>query len=214
MEEVHGPMLIIQPGSYQLIFVNVHVNKSGELCNGNNCIVVGQYQSQWRNNVLYPFLLSSQDGGHTWSAPVTVIDNLPPDYVKVGVFYGAQCNTNICTAVGEYTSSSFNGQSVPLLANSLDGGKSWIYPSLASINYPTSFLNGKLSATSCNVSDCIAEGSYTDVILKKTYPLLLSSHDSGKTWAYPPSIFSGLPGNYFNNGKFTNGGSSYTWKKK
>jgi len=186
-------------------------------CNADNCTAVGQYTSNKAGNLSFPLLLTTHDGGNTWSYPLTIVKNLPPDFKSVGSFNGAICNRNICIAVGSYQSKVFNNQLMPLLANSLDGGKTWSYPPSVIANLstlPNSILNGTFNSASCNRTDCIAEGQYESTLPGVPYfPLLATSHDSGATWTYSTTVLSNLPSDYFNHGVFSGGNSSYTLKK-
>lgn len=95
-------------------------------------------------------------------------------------------------------------KSIPLVASSLDGGKTWIYPNSISANLPSNTANGRLFATSCKRADCIAEGRYETKNPGKTqYPLIATSHDAGQTWTYPSTVTSNLPSDYHENGIFT-----------
>jgi len=187
-------------------------------CNVNNCITVGQYSSTKTGSLLYPLLLSSQDGGNTWSSPLTIVHNLPDDFEATGAFNGALCNRNICIAVGTYQSKSRNNQLMPLLASSTDGGTTWIYPPSVIANLstlPNNILDGEFFNISCNANDCTAEGQYQSKNLGVPfYPLIATSHDAGVTWTYPPTAVSNVPSDYFDHGVLSNGNSSHTLKKK
>jgi hypothetical protein len=179
-------------------------------CNQNNCIAVGQYQSAQGNQKKYPFLLSSQDAGHTWIYPLTIVTGLPPDFQNVASFNGAHCDMNNCIAVGMYQSSTYAGQQIPLAATSNDGGKTWVYSASITANLPADLSNGQFSSVSCNRGDCTAKGQYqSEKAGIPYYPLIATSHDSGKTWTYPSSVISNLPADYNNDGIFSGGNSSH-----
>lgn len=187
----------------------ISVNSVG--CNGNNCIIAGEYRSLKSGNPRYPYLISSQDGGNNWNFPSSILNQLPADYMSSGRFYGAHCNQNICIASGEYQSSSKGKKNIPFLASSLDGGITWIYPSTITTNLPTHFLEGKFLNVHCNREDCVSEGQYrTKSSQSKFYPLLATSHDSGITWGYPSSVITNLPRDFNDKGIFSGGYSSFT----
>ena len=160
----------------------------------------------------FPLLLQSSDKGNNWIFPGTILNNLPADFANFGTFSGATCNRNICLAVGQYQSSSRSNQLIPLIANSVDGGKTWTYPITLSSKLPKDLTSGILNGVNCNVDDCNAEGQYlsTNGIF---YPLIANSHDAGMTWTFPNSLVDNLPVNFANDGVLVGGYSSFTLKK-
>lgn len=186
-------------------------------CNANRCVAVGQYESNRGSNLHFPLLLTSQDNGDTWTYSLNIINNLPADYRVAAGFNAVTCNRNICIAVGSYKSANFNGEFMPLLASSTDGGQIWTYPPSIIDNATTlsfNIINGTFSSVSCNDNDCVAEGQYQS---KRSggfyYPLIAVSHDGGKFWTYPPTAYSNLPADYSDKGTFAGGYSSHTLRK-
>lgn len=180
-------------------------------CSGQNCIAVGQFQiqSEEPESTRLPFLMSSQDGGEHWMTPPSILNGLPADFQNNGKFEGAHCNRNICIAVGEYRSTLPGKSFLPLLAVSVDGGVTFIYPTTIISNLPVNMARGSFYTTSCNKNDCIAAGQQRAQNTGKDYPLIATSHDGGLSWIYPGSVLSNLPEDYKSEGIFTGGYSSF-----
>lgn len=147
-------------------------------CSGQTCVAAGSYGYSTRT---YPLLATSTDGGVHWA--YTIDSNTPilPNGVNNGSFNSANCSGQTCIAAGNYT---VNGNSLPLLATSMDGGVTWAYtingttPAL-----PPGILQGQFNTASCSGQDCVAAGLCYDTSAVG-YPLLATSKDGGVNWAY------------------------------
>lgn len=166
------------------------------------CIAAGSYSN---NSAIMPLLTLSKNGGQTWSYPPDILDDLA---AKIGhrftgaLFNAASCSgagkKAVCIAAGSYFTTS--GAGIPILAISRDGGNSWRYPPFIYTKLKTlvdpNFAGGTFDGASCigtgKTAICTAAGSYCNKT-NMCFPLLASSSDGGKTWAYPPSIYSNLP---------------------
>jgi hypothetical protein len=164
------------------------------------CIAAGSYS---RISSIMPLLVLSQNGGKTWSYPPSILDDLAN---RIGhEFGGALFNAASCTGSGKKTvciaSGSYfrkSGRSIPLIAVTRDNGNTWSYPSFIYTKLKTlvdnEFFAGTFDSASCigkgDEAICTAAGNYCTNIA--CFPLLATSSDSGKTWSYPPSIYSNL----------------------
>ena len=165
------------------------------------CIAAGSYSN---GSSTMPLLTLSQDGGKTWSYPSDIVDNLP---AKIGhrfiggLFNAASCSGSgkkaVCMASGSYFTTS--GAGIPFLAISRNGGDTWTYPDYIYTKLKTvvdpDFIGGSFEGASCigtgKQAICTAAGIYCN---KNQYcfPLVALSSNGGKTWSYPPSVFSNL----------------------
>ena len=149
-------------------------------CIANHCSVAGSYADS--NNIQYPLLASSSDGGITWVYKIEKGLSLPTDFNNNAGFRTLSCNGNSCVASGGYDDN--NSNSYPLLALSTDNGNTWSYKIQKNGGLPTDFSNnGSFNSASCTSTLCIA-GGYTVDSNNIQYPLLASSSDSGTTWVY------------------------------
>ncbi|KTC81164.1 BNR/Asp-box repeat containing protein [Legionella cherrii] len=105
-------------------------------CSGLNCVAGGQYSD---GSILYPLLASSQDGGTTWTYTIAKGKNLPAGFTDNGTFLSMNCSGSSCVASGLYSDNSIQ---YPLVANSQDGGVTWIYSIDASKTLPFDFSTG------------------------------------------------------------------------
>ena len=187
---------IIDPG-----FQGGYFSSSSCTGEGNDalCIAVGSYTT----NSIRPLLAKSKDGGKTWSYSADILSDLE---TKIGhgylggIFNAASCSGSgakaICIASGSYFRKS---RSIPLIAISKDAGDSWtfpdfIYTKLKSV-VDADFVGGNFDGASCigkgKKTICLASGQYCDKA-KACFPLMALSTNGGKTWSYPPSVFSNL----------------------
>jgi hypothetical protein len=145
-------------------------------CNNNLCIVVGEDRQKNSDNSLP--LLSVGDGNQ-WNSPISVISNLPSNFVD-GEFGDVVCHHSFCIAAGEYYSTSHI--KIPLVAISSDKNKeNWNY---SPIPHPKDMVYTYVSDLYCNDKVCIISGVY-ESSENKQLPLLITSYDQGKTWNYP-----------------------------
>ena len=138
-------------------------------------IVAGNY---WDNYIVYPLLASSQNDGETWKYTIKSDTPLLPTDFNNGHFSSSSCSGLHCVAVGNYYKPNvynFN----PLVANSIDGGKTWAYTlDSTKPDLPPDFQNGMFNAVSCSGVYCVAVGLYY-VDSQTTYPLVANSTDQG-----------------------------------
>lgn len=174
------------------------------------CIAAGEFTTD--NGAEMPLIALTKDSGQSWSYPPFIYTKLKtlvdPNFVS-GRFNGATCigksgKETICAAAGRYCRDQPCTQSFPLIAVSLDGGKTWQYPPSVYTNLTSiidsDFLLGYFNSISCTgiglsegtegYSLCVASGQYSTH--NATYPLLAYSKDNGMTWNYPPYIFQNL----------------------
>lgn len=186
--DVYNPSKL--PAPYQQFDA---ITSPGIECQNSRCILSASFINT--DNQYYPILGVSLDAGQTWHYPTEIYENLPDDFSAengssnlVGL-WGNSCGDQICVAGGEYVTTS--GDSLPLLAQSSDGGMSWSYPeSLRSpAVLPSDYLYyADFTGTSCSGSYCIAAQMYYTSTGSR--PLLASTQNSGETWAYPESIYA------------------------
>lgn len=143
-------------------------------CSGPNCVVVANS----------PLLASSSDGGSTWRYPISRSTPTLPNGCLPGEFTLAatSCSEQSCVAVGRCTTP--NGFA-PLIAQSKNGGASWIYTNATttlSLLSPNQFL--QLSTVYCKGLICTATGSYLPNANGRILPLIATSNDGGITWHY------------------------------
>jgi hypothetical protein len=102
-----------------------HFDSNGSLasasCSGQNCVAGGGYADVSFN--FYPLLISSQDGGQTWSYRID--QSTAPLHTNNGFFNAVSCEGQSCLASG-FNAVSF-GPRTPFLAVSQDGGFTWTY---------------------------------------------------------------------------------------
>lgn len=151
------------------------------------CIASGSYFTQ---QLTSPLIGVSSNGGKDWSYPPSIFKNLPAifgPHFQSANFFGASCTGSGSRAVCIAAGGVYNGEGLPFLALTQNGGNNWSYP--ASL--------------------------FTDLTLKigdeNTYPLTAISRDRGRTWIYPPYIFRNLTKTIapnFVNGRFFKVGTS------
>ena len=155
-------------------------------CSGNYCVAVGKNKNEKHT---IPLLAQSSDGGATWSYPTSIASQFP-GVVNVAFFLSVSCSGNYCVAVGE----DYNGtHRIPLLAQSSDGGLTWVYPTSITGQFPGVVNDAYFKSASCSGNYCVAVGEDLNGI-HNTVPLLAQSSDGGLTWVYPTSITNQFPG--------------------
>ena len=165
------------------------------------CIAAGSYSN---GSSTMPLLTLSQDGGQTWFYPTDILDDLAARIGHRfigGLFNAASCSGSgkkaVCIASGSYFTTSGGG--IPFLALSRNGGDSWTYPDFIYTKLKTvvdpNFVGGTFDGASCigtgKHAICTAAGNYCNKS-QLCFPLLALSTNGGKTWSYPPSVYSNL----------------------
>lgn len=165
-------------------------------CSSNNCIAAGQYND---GTTTYPLLATSTQDNASW---IYTIDSttLPSNYDSLGIFNASSCSDSTCIAAGKYVINISGTNQYPLLANSSDGGLSWVYAiDSSSGTLPQDYSSGgEFNGASCSGNNCIAAGQYSNI--NSQYPLLAASSDGGTTWV--DKIDSNSSTNFI-NGAFT-----------
>jgi hypothetical protein len=156
------------------------------------CIAVG-----WGNNdkssKMYPIIAQSIDGGKTWTSKS--ISNLSP--TNQGQLYSVSCTGEdkmaMCVAIGNY---STNFSTTPLIAQTTDGGKSWVKANYLFATNSNSNLDLTFSDINCNGGNtnsiCTIAGRIgtTDPFFN---PVVYQTTDRGITWirnsleTFPPN---------------------------
>lgn len=158
-------------------------------CTNETCISAGSIFKGYRPSAFsLPVLLTSTEVGNTWRA--VNIANLPA--IVEGGISQITCNDKICNAIGFYRESKYT---LPLLLISYDSGRSWSFNANIT-NLPSSWEGGSLNSIACEEGVCIATG--TSSTTQEWFPLILVSHDHGKSWSYIQDI-NGLPNKRGNN---------------
>lgn len=194
------------PGDY---YNNGTIN--GVSCTGLNCIGAGDYQNTAAGNPTYPLLVSSTNGGITWAYTLnsTTTPSVPGDYKNNAVLTSISCSNPNCVAAGHYQSTAAGNPFYPLLVTSTNNGATWTYTldSTTTPSVPADYLNNAvLSSISCFGTQCVAAGHYQSTTAgNPTYPLLITSADSGVTWSYTldSATSPSVPGAYDNGGAFS-----------
>lgn len=171
-------------------------------CTSNICIAAGAFCSGMDCPVQLPLVALSQNNGKSWSYPAAVFKNLDskidPNFGS-GSFVSSSCTgagkTAICIAVGNF----YNGTTLPMLVQSLDGGRTWTYPTSIFTNLPRKigddFQGGNFNSVSCTgygeTGRCIATGSFFTSTIANI-PFLAISKQGGHAWYYPPFIYKML----------------------
>ncbi|MDR3443116.1 MAG: sialidase family protein [Legionella sp.] len=164
-------------------------------CSGQICVAAGQYTGA--NNIIYPLLARSGNGGASWSY---VIDKsvLPSGFGSGAIFSSASCSGQTCVASGFYLDK--NDVIYPLLARSGNGGVSWSYAIDKTTTPPPGFSgSGNFTSSNCDGQICVAAGFYDGGGFGA--PLLMRSADGGISWAYViDSRPSTLPADFHSGG--------------
>jgi photosystem II stability/assembly factor-like uncharacterized protein len=134
-----------------------------------------------------PYLIQSTDGGVTWSSI-----SISGSTTTLGLFKKVSCTGGesspaICIAVGwRYKNPTQN--MYPMLAQSLDGGKTWNYKLINKLSVSST---GQLYSASCtgegSSAMCSAIGSYLPY--QSTIPLLIQTNDGGQNWSNVEYLF-------------------------
>lgn len=161
-------------------------------CSRLNCLASGRFDRLLPGKDLsFPLLMSSQNGGDTWSLPSTILSALPKDFKQGRFTTQPLCSGQNCLVAGFYLATNLK---LPLLANSSDAGSTWTYPESIIVNLPTDFLGPAFfKGVTARAADCFAVGQYQNKS-HKMIPLFSASHDGCKSWTYPK--VPGLPGDF------------------
>lgn len=163
---------------------------SGVSCSGTRTTGVCAAAGYDLTGTQPPLLVTSTDGGNTWSTQRIA------GLTNNGYFNGVSCSGNagagICIAVGQ----DLTNAEAPLLVKSIDGGKTWNIQNIIT-NIPAS---GSLYGASClgngSAQDfCFAAGQ--DATGNQP-PLLVVSTNGGATWSV--QSIARLPASGFFNG--------------
>lgn len=138
---------------------------------GSSCIMTGAYGSKENETTFHPLLMFTQNGGATWVADRGVIDSKSLE----GELSFVKCFDSRCFIGSKRFRRSDN---FPLLLVSQDKGKSW--EDIKEIAGLSRVNHAEIYNINCNKNTCIAVGNFEEN--KKYYPLILQSHDNGKTW--------------------------------
>lgn len=131
-----------------------------------------------------PYLIQSKNGGANWEK-VTVAGSM-----NFGLYKKVKCTGSTpharCIAVG-FGNNDQSANKYPLLAESIDNGKTWFTKPIKDISSST---KGKLYSASCtgdgNDAMCVAIGDYQP--FSSTIPLLIQNTD-GNTWVNKKFLF-------------------------
>lgn len=171
-------------------------------CENDTCIAVGKYYDR-KHDVYLPMIAQSYDGNTHWEYAIDAKpETLPNPDVTLGSFNSVSCNERMCVAVGNYVHKS-KPHTYPLLAQSKDKGKTWEYKITSEVEtLPHNYeAFGILNSVSCAETVCMASGSYWDTSFE-TYPMVVVSDDSGKTWVYAIDAKTNLHPQYKTGGSF------------
>ena len=119
-------------------------------CSGQNCVAAGRYNN---GTYYYPLLANSMNGGRSWTYSLDAnAPDLPAGTVHAQ-FASASCSGQNCVAAGYYNNGTHN---YPLLANSTNGGISWIYSIDASTpTLPTGASQAQFGSASVSTSSLL-----------------------------------------------------------
>lgn len=198
----------------------------GASCTGENirarCVAVGFFNTS--KGTALPLVALTKDGGQSWTYPpffYTKLKTTVDPNVRRASFNSASCidknKQSICMIAGNYCTDKSCGHQFPLIAVSIDGGKTWHYPPSVFQNLSTridpNLTQAFFSDISCSGSQassfCVASGQYSTS--SATFPLAAYSIDKGATWIYPDYIFKNLTTTVnpdFISGLFNNAGAT------
>ncbi|MBY0371239.1 hypothetical protein K2X33_11170, partial [bacterium] len=159
------------PAGFQNAFNNVS-------CYGSRCAAAGSQSINSGGSYYYnPLIAYTDDGGASWSYPVSVNDPpLTPSTGSTG-FYGVSCSAEACVAVGQQVDS-------PLIARAAAEG-TWEYIVNNASLVPADLSASILKSVGCSDSACVAVGDYSDNLgTPSRFPYIVTSTDAGASWTY------------------------------
>lgn len=195
-------------------------------CTGNNakarCIAVGFFSTT--KNTTLPLVALTKNGGESWTYTpffYTKLKTTVNRKIINATLTSANCigkdKQSICMTAGSFCTDKACEHQYPLIAVTIDGGRTWNYPTSVYKNL-FSVIDSHLkqaffSDINCNGSEsslfCVASGQYSTG--HTTYPLVAYSTDKGASWFYPDYIFKNLTAKInprFISGVFDNMGTS------
>jgi hypothetical protein len=182
---------------------------SGVGCSGSGdktiCAASGSYCTSDNCSEVLPLVAVGKGPLTQWKYPKEIFQNLKnqidSNFVG-GILNSSHCvgsgGNGLCIAAGVYYT---NQTSMPLLALTSNGGKTWGYPTSIFQNLTTAidpeFASGTLTGAGCSPSSCnrvcIASGFYCkDTNCNNQIPLIALSTDQGSSWSYPAEVHQNL----------------------
>jgi len=147
-------------------------------------IAAGGYSDMGGNSYL---LLAMSASGEGWSYPIDSLTS-PLDFGSSSGFNSSSCSDNnaVCIAGGSYVTHS-TGVAYPVLAATLDKGKTWTYKVQSTSKFPEDFFQAGqfgFASVDCDGTLCVAGGSYQVNTTPPPFevPFLMVSDDGAKTW--------------------------------
>lgn len=134
-------------------FVKIRNKEVIVSCSGLTCIGVGGYNT---TTVVFPFIVTSSDGGATWTYTFDSNSSMPVDYMAAGTFASASCTGKVCIASGAYQNSL--AKTIPMTVQSTDGGLTWTYAvTSASPALPSNFNGGSFNSSASSTKSYLPE---------------------------------------------------------
>ena len=179
----------------------------GVSCLGSICNAVG-YGAQ--SGAIASYFARSTNAGESWTQQTLapVVSGSIPD------LKGVSCSGNSCVGVGYILTADFSAQN-PFTVSSNDAGLTWTQQSLPipTDNATTAELNG----VSCNGSQCVGVGNYTDADTANDHMIVETTQNGGASWsaqvlAYPTGYTNADLNaiSWYNNRYVAVGGASST----
>lgn len=146
-------------------------------CTGNQCTAIGDgaYDD-------HPLIYTSSDAKRSWQINKNIF-GLPAD-LSSATLSSLNCSGNICIAIGTGAIVPKNESVFPIVLRSEDTGKTWKY---IPTPYPRNFLfhTAQISFSGTN---CVIAGTVWKEEDGLYYPLILTSHDLGRSWSLVTKI--------------------------
>ena len=199
------------PEIFQNLTTKVDPNFGGGSFESSSCVGSGNETictaagAFFNNSTILPLLALTQNGGSSWSYPPSIFSDLPTRIGREfigGLFNSTSCagsgRTTVCIAAGTFFR---DGPNYPFIAVSRDAGSTWTYPDFIytklKVVVDPKFVSGIFLGTSCTGKGrkaiCVAAGGYCrDSGCSSENPLIALSTNGGKSWTYPPSVYTDL----------------------